>query len=354
MIYPEKYAICTINVEERILSNDVNCIIEGANECPVETNKDIIVGDIEPESIQDGNSTIYFSSFAGQNTFFYTVSIENLLKSKITEDCKYYFKFSNEPFILDFFTKDISFTFNMIFNGESVKAKCLLYQDKNINNNDNKNILSSCYFDLSEDLCKSEDLLSYDLEIGENIDISMDDNSYNIDFDGLENQTIFTVLAGNIQNKYIENNKLIFILENNKKINILNEDISFNLKFTIQENNPDALIYNSTCKINEDKNIQCESINESLKPENDIIFYENPNYLLLSKKAVYFEKFVGLRTFTIKGGQIQKLKCRESGENYQFNIINSETSEYIPYITSYLTILKQLVQKCNEKRFDVS
>jgi hypothetical protein len=94
MIYPEKYAICTINVEDLILSNDVNCTIEGVNECPVEYNKDIIVGDIEPESIQDGNSIIYFSSFAGQNTFDYKVSIENLLKSKITEDCKYYFKFS--------------------------------------------------------------------------------------------------------------------------------------------------------------------------------------------------------------------------------------------------------------------
>ena len=30
----------------------------------------------------------------------------------------------------------------MIFNEKMVKAKCLLNQDKNINNDDNKNILS--------------------------------------------------------------------------------------------------------------------------------------------------------------------------------------------------------------------
>ena len=67
---------------------------------------------------------------------FYT--IDNLLKSEITKDCFYFQK----PFFLYFFTKGISFTFNMIFNEKMDKAKCLLNQDKNINNDDNKNILS--------------------------------------------------------------------------------------------------------------------------------------------------------------------------------------------------------------------
>ena len=56
---------------------------------------------------------------------------------------------------------------------------------------------------------------------------------------------------------------------------------------------------------------------------------EVPNYLILNNKAVYFQKFKNLRTFTIIGGQIQKEKCKE-GTDFQFNLINSISSEDIP------------------------
>jgi hypothetical protein len=89
-------------------------------------------------------------------------------------------------------------------------------------------------------------------------------------------------------------------------------------------------MYKAKCSlINDNNNIRCESEIESLNKNNDIIIKEIPKYLILNNKTVYFEKFVDLRTFTIKAGQIQKVKCKE-GDNFKFNLINTISSNNIP------------------------
>ena len=51
--------------------------------------------------------------------------------------------------------------------------------------------------------------------------------------------------------------------------------------------------------------------------------------MILNNKAVYFNQFGNLRTYHINAGQIQKTACKD-GKDYQFNIINTLSSENIP------------------------
>ena len=336
MKVPDRISLCNVipNNDNNEDTYTVDCIIEGTNTCPIESDEDIVVGDEEPEPIRISDKVIlYFSSFSGKNTLEYIITLENLLKSEV-KNCKYYFKFSNEPFALDFFTNEIPFSFDLFFNGENVKADCILSEDKNnINIIDVKNILLICNFDLKEDICKSKDLNSYDLEIKEDVEINWDDELlYNIKLDGLNNKKTITIVAGNTKDKYIEDDKYIFILENNKKTDILKDIESFDLHFT-SENKPDNFI--AECKLSDNNNIKCESNKDSLSINDDFIIKKNPEYLLLSNVSVYFEKFKDIRTFTIKAGQIQLLQCKEEGENYKFNLVNTLSSEEIPKQTEF-------------------
>ena len=324
MKIPDKIAVCQIksnmNYEESLYNLD--CIIEGTNTCPIEDNDfDIVVGDEEPQAIRISSSLIlYFSSFAGKNSIEYSLLVGNLIKPLISEikECKYYFRFSNE-FILDFFDKEILFSFYLLFNKKSVRSNCKLYKNKQ------QKVSILCSFDLGNE-CENKDLFKYDLEIGENMNITMEDLFYNIKLEGLNNLKTKTLVAGNIKDKYIENDNFTFILENIEKIDILKEQDKFNLEFVIPEKTQN--IINAECMLFEDNNIKCESNIESLSKGNDLIIISNPKYQFLKEVSVYFEKFKDLRTFSIRAGQIQKNGCKE-GQNYQFNLLNSITSESI-------------------------
>ena len=87
-------------------------------------------------------------------------------------------------------------------------------------------------------------------------------------------------------------------------------------------------IFESNC-IFEDNDIECETDSKSLTIYNDTVIVDNPDVLILNNKFVYFQNFKDLRTFAIIGGQIQKEACKE-GEDFQFNLINSISSEDIP------------------------
>ena len=52
-------------------------------------------------------------------------------------------------------------------------------------------------------------------------------------------------------------------------------------------------------------------------------------YLILNNKTVYFKKFKNLRTYSIVGGQIKKLVCKDN-ENFKFNIIYSIPMSPLP------------------------
>ena len=322
MKVPDKFAICEIkNDNYEVLLHDLDCIIEGTNSCPIEYNEtDIIVGDEEPQPIRISSSLIlYFSFFAGKNSLEYSLILGNLLKSGIS-GCKYYFTFSN-VFILDFNYKSILFSFDLLFNKKRVRSNCKLY-----NTIEQNNSLISCYVDLGNK-CENNNYLIYDLEIGENINISMDD-FYNIQFEDLSNKKTNTILAGNIKDKYIENNKFIFIIENNEKTYILKELDNFHLEFNVSDNNQTIT---AECELFEENNIKCKS-NISLSLDKDFSIITNPKYQLLNGTSIYFEKFQDLKTFTIRVGQIQKNEkneCKE-GENYTFNITNNISSDSFP------------------------
>ena len=214
----------------------------------------------------------------------------------------------------------------MHLDKNEVKANCSLYEDKN-QNDDIKKVLMSCYIELSEEICKSDDLSYYDLIIDTNVDgkRTVSDISQDIILKGFDGQRTITILPGKIEEKYNENNKFIFILKNNTIPESL-KDNNFLLNFYTSE---ESEAYEAKCLFEEENNIKCEIENDLLSIDNDIIIKENPSFILLNNRAVYFEKFENLRTFHIKAGQIQKTKCSE-GKDYQFNILNILSSENIP------------------------
>ena len=132
MKYPKEIATCNIIPDLMTETKDIKCVIIGTSACPIEyEDSNIIVGDSEPDPIQLNEAEIvYFSSFAGKNTFTYKVSVGILKKGEIdTEKCIYNFEFKNEePFEFDFFNKDITFNFNMNLAQFKFKSKCHFYE----------------------------------------------------------------------------------------------------------------------------------------------------------------------------------------------------------------------------------
>ena len=206
-----------------------------------------------------------------------------------------------------------------------VKSNCHFYEVNTIN--DLKKYKMLCNFNMDEIICKSGELYYYDLTIGEDVDgprTSDDGTSQSLILEGFNNQNTITVLAGNIAEKKVEGSLFIFTIKNNIIPESL-KDYNFPLKFkTYKESDK---VFESNC-IFEDNDIRCETESESLKTESDIIITEVPNDLILNNKAVYFQKFKDLRTFSIIGGQIEKEKCEE-GKDFQFNLINSISIEDI-------------------------
>ena len=90
----------------------------------------------------------------------------------------------------------------------------------------------------------------YDIKIGENVEVDeLNIESRKIKLEGFNNKETITILAGNIEEKYIEDNKFIFIIKNNKN----KYDDEFNLTLNVSEGED---IYNSTCIFNEENNIK--------------------------------------------------------------------------------------------------
>ena len=179
MKYPNAKATCEDASDIETSTRDIKCIIKGISTCPIESeDKDIIVGDIDPEPIQlSETEIIYFSSFIGKNSFVYKISVGILKKGVIDiEKCEYNFEFENkEPFEFDYFNKDIIFNLNINIGQFEVKSICRFYEVNQIN--DIKKVRMYCSFDMNEEICKSNELNYYDLKIGDDVDgqITSDD-----------------------------------------------------------------------------------------------------------------------------------------------------------------------------------
>ena len=93
-----------------------------------------------------------------------------------------------------------------------------------------------CFVELDKDYCDKNDCQYMDFEIGENIEneIKVEYSPQNIIFNGFSNKKTKTIQAGNILEKYIDKKKLIFFLKNNKIQKEIEEEIKFDLSFTIQ------------------------------------------------------------------------------------------------------------------------
>ena len=336
MKIPDKDAYCRLISDG--ITTDINCSIEGINSCPLSDDIDIFVSDENPDFYQMENKIIYFS-FANKNSISHVLSLENIIKGN-KSDCNYYFNFSNQPYTFEYLTDDVFFDFNMIFNKSEVRAYCNLYKDINQGNkNEINKYLISCYFNL--EYCDDNNLLNYDLEIGETTDLNIEYSYQNIDIKGLENQKTKTILAQNIKNKSIEDNNFIISIEPNQ--DLLKLDIGeFNLDFNMNNINQKA-----KCHLkNNLYEIECKA-NDKLEEDKDIIIKGNPEYILLNKTiTIYFQKFDELRTFTIKAGQIQKIAYKE-GQDYQFNLINTISSDSIPEKDFKINVLINETKKGN-------
>ena len=60
----------------------------------------------------------------------------------------------------------------MSYNDSQVTAECKLSEKNKENEIEYKSVDLNCYFDLNETLCQRDDLINYDLYIGEDINNS--------------------------------------------------------------------------------------------------------------------------------------------------------------------------------------
>ena len=326
---PNKLASCKmINSDDINNIYNIQCTLDETSTCESEyENKELIIDNVEPEYIRiDENNIVYFYKFKEQTTIVYEIKVGNLLKSGIDNDeSKYYFKFDNEPFSLPNFKNNILFIFNMSYNNSQVTANCELIK---LNKIENSTVDLNCYFPLNEDLKQRDDLLNYDLSIGQDINKNKKiiNSSQELNLIGFDNKETLTLLGKNIKNKYEENNKINFIIDFSSV-----KKISDNAKFDIYFSN-DFLdnTFKANCSFNiESRKIICEDIDNKITIDDNIIIKTLPNYHILNDyQTLYFMKFENIRTYTIKAGIINKLLC-PSEAPYTFNLINTSSS-YIP------------------------
>ena len=292
---PKDTFICYIKLNDN--KNEINCTREGYSKCLVDLDKNFIeVGKKDPEPIflEEQKTNLYFTSFANQSTYEYKIKVGPLIKAeKIEKDCKYHFGFMDTIFEdINYYTKEIIFTFNININDIEQKANCTLSKDTN---NEPK---LSCYFILDEEMCKNE-ILDYDLKIND-FQVEIQDSFQNIIFEGFEDLETITVKGGIIKEKKIEDDTFIFIIKDNEnieKLEKLQDTVSFSLNYDLSESNFDA-----NCII-ENKNIICKSNDkESLCLDKDIEIKNAINYMIINNKAVYFINIIGLKTFTVTAG----------------------------------------------------
>ena len=332
---PSRTAICNlINFDVTKKTCDIKCSFDAIPTCESDyEGKDIIISNKEPDPLRiDDNYIMYFDNFREQNTIVYNIEVGNLLKGDINkEECKYYFNFDNDPYKLPNFKETIIFNFTMYFNNSEVLSTCLLKEFKNgFNVIDYKNVDLLCYFSLNHDICSRNDLLNYDLRIGKDINNKkIVNSSQEIILTGFDKKETMTILGKNIINKYAEeeNNKLYFII-NFKTYNEITDNVEFNMNFY---KNEEKTNYKANCIINS-QNILCEN-NNSLTIDDDILIISNPDYIKLNLQTIYFLDFENKKTYTIKGGQIEKKECLSS-QNYKFNLINTSSKSVIPLETN--------------------
>ena len=332
---PKKLASCHMtNFDELNKICDIECSFDGESSCKSEyEGKELITGDINPESVRiDENNIVYFYSFEKKTTIVYEIKVGNLIKPSTidTEESKYHFRFNNEPFSLPNFKEDILFKFNMSYNNSPVIANCELTK---INAIQNSTVDLNCYFELTEEMKQRDDLLNYDLYIGEDINKNkiVVNSNQELNLIGFDNKETLTLLGKNIKNKYEENNKIYFVVGFDSAKEIA-KDIAFEITFsndTLKNN------FKANCSYNtESKEIICEDTNNKINIDDNIIIKSMPDYRIINEnQSLYFMNFQNIRTYTIKAGLIDKLDCPMESP-YIFNLINTSS----PNIPNDVTI----------------
>ena len=326
---PKKNATCLIkNFDEKEKECDVVCSLEKSESCQADYgNEDFIVGSKNPENITVNNDrVIYFANFTEQTTIVYNITVGNLLKSEIKND-KFYFTFSDgTQHKLPNFKKTIKFTFDMFYNETQIAPECSLAK---ISGSGIYSIVTlDCYFNLEEEIKGRDDLLNYDIRIGQDINKNkvIINSKQEINLFGFDNKQTLTLLGKNIINKYMENGKINFVV-NYTSSKEIEGNTYFDLGF-YKNNDKDK--YKANCTFNMDlKTIKCEDLDNTLTIDDDIAIRTNPKYSLLTIQTLYFNNFKSLGTYTVKAGSIVKLKCDDSSDSYTFNLRKS-SSQNIP------------------------
>ena len=359
---PNELATCKIiNSDDLNKICDIQCSFEETSSCKSEyEDKELIIDNVEPEYIRiDEYNVVYFYKFKQQTTIVYEIKVENLIKSKIDKDkSKFYFRFDNGPFSLPNFKNNLLFEFNMSYNNSQVTANCELNK---INNAiENSTVDLNCYFALNEDLRQRDDLLNYDLSIGQDINKNKKviNSSQEINLVGFDNKETLTLLGKNIKDKYEENDKINFVIDFTSAKEISN-NIIFNIYFSNDglDNN-----YKANCSFNiETKKIICKDLDKKITIDDNIIIKSMPKYSKLNDyQTLYFNNFENIRIYTIKAGLIEKLPCR-SEPPYTFNLIDTSSlnipNEVIIDIPVLINNDENYIAKClikNSERYNMS
>ena len=304
------------------------CSLEKSESCQADyENEDFIVGSKNPENITVNNDrVIYFANITEQTTIVYNITVGNLLKSEIKND-KFYFTFSNGTRnTFTNFKKTIKFTFDMFYNETQIAPECSLAK---ISGSGIYSIVTlDCYFNLEEEIKGRDDLLNYDIRIGQDINKNkvIINSKQEINLFGFDNKQTLTLLGKNIINKYMENGKINFVV-NYTSSKEIEGNTYFDLGFY---KNDDKDKYKANCTFNMDlKTIKCEDLDNTLTIDDDIAIRTNPKYSLLTIQTLYFNNFKSIGTYTVKAGSIVKLKCDDSSDSYTFNLRKS-SSQNIP------------------------
>jgi hypothetical protein len=164
---PDIWAFCSF------VDSNIECILKGISTCPVTpSDSDIFVGDEEPTFLIINDNTIYFKSFAKQNTNVCGIKVGHIKKS-IIENCQYHFEFVDNQFSSCNLDENLAFSFVMYLDENKVEANCELPKDLK-----DDDVTLPCYIMLNEDICKLDQLDYYDLIIGTSADMAYDIGDY--------------------------------------------------------------------------------------------------------------------------------------------------------------------------------